>query len=211
MNKRTWVVSILLLLNGLELAAQAPDISILNVKAPEKFKAVFITTKGNFVIEAYRKWSPLGVDRLYQLISSGFYNNALLFRVEPNYVVQFGVSESRKANLFWDRKKIPDEPLVQKNTKGTLSFARDGLNDRCTQLFINMVDNPILDTALRKGVKGYPPIARVVKGMDIIAKLNARYAKKPLAIQDSLYRFGNPYFEKKFPGLDKILTATILP
>jgi len=192
------------------LFAQAPDISVLKIKAPEKFKAVFKTTKGDLVIEAYRKWSPLGVDRLYQLISTGFYNRCLLFRVEPGFVVQFGISDSRVLNHFWDPKKIPDEPAQQKNRKGVISFARGGKNDRCTQLFINLSDNFKLDNEVRKGVKGYTPIARVIGGMEIAAKLNAQYGRQPAKIQDSLYKYGNFYFEEKFPGLDRITSAVII-
>ena len=190
--------------------AQAPDISILKLKAPETFKAIFKTTRGDFVIEAQRKWSPLGVDRLYQLISSGFYNRCLLFRVEPGFVVQFGISGSRAANLFWDPKKLPDEPVRYSNKKAVISFARGGKNDRATQIFINLADNPKLDTEIRKNAKGYTPIARVISGMEIIAKFNARYGKKPAAIQDSLYKYGSFYFEEEFPGLDRINSATII-
>lgn len=190
--------------------AQAPDPAVLKLRSPETFKALFKTTKGDFVVEAYRKWSPYGVDRLYQLIKTGFFTNALLFRVEPDYVVQFGVSANYAANRFWDPLKLIDEPAMLKNTKGTISFARGGRNNRATQIFINMVDNPKLDTTVRGGVKGYTPVARVVTGMDKIAALNHRYGKKPAAIQDSLYKYGNSYFNRQFPGLDKILSATIV-
>lgn len=190
--------------------AQAPDPAVLKLKSPETFKALFKTTKGDFVIEAYRKWSPYGVDRLYQLIKTGFFTSALLFRVEPDYVVQFGVSANYAANRFWDPLKLIDEPVILKNTKGTISFARGGRNNRATQIFINMVNNPKLDTTVRGGVKGYTPVARVVTGMEKIAILNHRYGKKPATIQDSLYKYGNSYFDRQFPGLDKILSATIV-
>lgn len=190
--------------------AQAPDPAVLKLKSPETFKALFKTTKGDFVIEAYRKWSPYGVDRLYQLIKTGFFTSALLFRVEPDYVVQFGVSANYAANRFWDPLKLIDEPAILKNTKGTISFARGGRNNRATQIFINMVNNPKLDTTVRGGVKGYTPVARVVTGMEKIAILNHRYGKKPATIQDSLYKYGNSYFDRQFPGLDKILSATIV-
>jgi peptidyl-prolyl cis-trans isomerase A (cyclophilin A) len=190
--------------------AQAPDISILKLRAPETFKAIFKTTKGDFVIEAYRKWSPQGVDRLYQLISSGFYNRCLFFRVEPGFVVQFGISGSRPANSFWDSKKLPDEPAQHGNKKDVICFARGGKNDRSTQLFINLADNPKLDTEIRNNAKGYAPVARVISGMGIIARFNARYGKKPAAIQDSLYKYGSFYFEEQFPGLDRINNASII-
>ncbi len=192
-------------------SAQSPDISILQTKAPETFRAVFKTTKGAFEIEAYRKWSPLGVDRLYQLIKSGFYKNSLIFRVEPGFVVQFGISQSRVANRFWDPKKLMDEPLQTKNRKGIIAFARGKINDRCTQIFINTNDNPKLDTVTRLGVKGYTPIARITRGMEIVEKLNGQYGKAPAIIQDSLYKYGNFYFEERFPGLDKIISAQIIP
>jgi peptidyl-prolyl cis-trans isomerase A (cyclophilin A) len=190
--------------------AQIPDISILLIKAPETFRAEFKTSKGDFIIEACRKWSPQAVDRLYQLIKTGFYNNTLLFRVEPDYVVQFGISNNNGLNRFWDPKKLPDEPLRYKNLKGVISYARDGRNDRSTQLFINMVNNTKLDTINMKGVKGFTPIAKVIKGMGVVSALNDWYRKKPAIIQDSLYKYGNRYFEDLFPGLDRIITARII-
>jgi peptidyl-prolyl cis-trans isomerase A (cyclophilin A) len=190
--------------------AQAPDISILKIKAPEIFRAVFKTTKGDFVIEAYRKWSPLGVDRLYQLITTGFYNHALLFRVEPGFVTQFGISSSYDANRFWDPKKLRDEPVLHKNLKNTIAFAHAGKNNRSTQIFINNIDNPKLDTMVRAGIKGFVPVAKIIRGMEIVARFNARYGKKPAMIQDSLYKYGNFYFEEHFPGLDKIISVRLI-
>ena len=193
-----------------DLHAQAPAASVLLLKAPETFKAIFKTSKGEFVIEVYKKWSPLGADRIYQLVSSGFFSNALLFRVEQNFVVQFGISANYAANRFWDPRKLPDEPALQKNTRGTISFARGGKNDRATQLFINMADNAKLDSAFRNGVTGYTPVAKVIKGIDVLVRLNAGYGKKPATVQDSLYKYGNPFFERVFPGLDKIISASII-
>lgn len=199
----------LLLIAGVSVA-QAPHPSILQLKAPETFRAVFKTQKGDFTIEVYKKWSPLGADRLYQLISSGFFTDALFFRVESDYVVQFGISANNMANRFWDPKKLRDEPSQFRNEKGVISFARGGRNDRATQLFVNMTDNPRLDLQMRNGVLGYTPVARVIKGMDNLFRLNAMYGKAPARIQDSLYKYGNPYFDKMFPGLDRILSVTIL-
>lgn len=206
---RTLCIVLFFLLNNI-VQAQAPDMSVLKLKAPETFRAVFKTTKGDFIIEAHRKWSPLGVDRLYQLITTGFYKNALLFRVEPLLVTQFGISASYSANRFWDPKKLPDEPRLQKNLKGTISFARGGKNDRATQLFINTANNPQFDNTIKAGVKGYTPIAKVIGGMEIVARFNARYRKQPATMQDSLYKYGNFYFEERFPGLDKIISVSLI-
>jgi cyclophilin family peptidyl-prolyl cis-trans isomerase len=182
----------------------------LTEKSPDRFRVLFHTTQGDWVMEVYRSWSPLGADRIYQLVKSGYYNNNLLFRVEPGFVVQFGISPDYATNRFWDPKKLPDEPMQTLNKKGTVAFARGKARDRATQLFINLADNTKLDTVMRDGVKGYTPVAKIIAGMDIIGKLNGRYKKQPAFVQDSLYKYGNGWFEARFPGLDRILSATLI-
>jgi|SRR6516165_7693110 len=50
------------LLNPATLKAQAPDM----------YKVKFNTTKGDFVVQVTRAWSPLGADRFYNLAKNGF-------------------------------------------------------------------------------------------------------------------------------------------
>lgn len=209
MYKKQFLILLTLLL-FLNAHSQSLRSKIELLKAPEKFRALITTTKGDIVVEAVREWSPIGVDRLYQLMISGFYQQGLFFRVEPNYVIQFGISASYGFNRYWDSKKLTDEPVKQKNVKGTIAFVRGGRNSRSTQLFINMVDNLELDTIEKGGTIGFTPIAKIVKGFEVLKKLNSTYAKQPLLVQDSLYKYGNDYFTRRFPGLDKILKVTII-
>ena len=175
--------------------AQVPEKELQNQKAPAIFRALFKTNKGDFIIEAHRDWSPKGVDRLYQLIRSGFYDNTVLFRVEQNFVIQFGISDHPELNRFWDARKLPDEPVLMKNVQGIISYARGGVNDRATQLFINTVNNPLLDTVFRAGLKGYTPIAKVIQGMEVVAGFNGKYGRSTLSIQDSVYKYGNRFLK----------------
>ncbi len=187
-----------------------PDTSVLNVIAPDTFQAVVVTTKGEFTIEAYRSWSPAGVDRLYQLVTTGFYNHNCLFRVQTEYVVQFGISDNVEANSFWDKHPVPDEPVVGHNLKGVISFARDGANTRTAQLFINKKDNYKLDTVNYNGLRGFPPIARVISGFEVIEAFNGAYGFEPANHQDSVMVQGNDYWMRKFPELDYILEFKVL-
>ena len=100
---------------------------------------------------------------------------------------------------------------MEKNKKGIISYARGGRNDRSTQVFINMVNNPRLDTMTKGGLKGFTPFAKIISGMQVLAVLNARYGRKPVTVQDSAYKYGNRYFETYFPGLDRIISARIVP
>ena len=74
-------------------AQSMPDSSVLGLRAPDTFRAEFQTTAGSFTIKAHRDWSPAGVDRLYQLVKSDFFTDVAIFRVQPEYVVQFGISD----------------------------------------------------------------------------------------------------------------------
>jgi peptidyl-prolyl cis-trans isomerase A (cyclophilin A) len=188
-----------------------PDQSTLKARAPGVFRALFKTTKGNFTIEVYREWSPNGADRLYQLLATGFYNQNALFRVQKGYVVQFGISDIKEVNTFWDKKSIPDEAVLSRNLKGTISYARDGVNSRTAQLFINLNDNYKLDTVNFNGLRGFPPVAKIIQGFEVVESFNGEYGFEPANHQDSVMIYGNAYLKKKFPGLDYILEASIIP
>lgn len=178
-------------------------------KAPEYFKATFETTKGNFEIEANRVWSPHGVDRLYQLINKGFYTDIAIFRVIPDFVAQFGIhNDSIKTNA-WNKFKVPDEPVIESNLKATIAFARSTPGTRTNQIFINLKDNIRLDTLNYSQVKGFPVVAKVIKGMDVVEAFFNGYSDELDTKQDSIHTLGNAYLKKNYPKLDYIIKAYI--
>jgi cyclophilin family peptidyl-prolyl cis-trans isomerase len=133
-----------------------------------------------------------------------------IFRVEKDYVVQFGISNNPKESAAWDKARLPDEPVTQKHLKGIVAFARSEKNSRTTQIFVNMQTNDKLDTTMREGVHGYPPFGKVISGMPVFFQFNDQYAKQILPLQDSIYLYGNQFLDQHFPGLDKIFSATII-
>ena len=177
--------------------------------APDSFLVRFETTTGNFEVKAYRSWSPLGVDRFYNLVKQEFYDSTCLFRVQPEYVVQFGIHDDPETNKVWEKDPIPDEPVKVSNEEGTVAYAREGKNSRTTQLFINYKDNFKLDTINFNGLRGFPPIGRVVKGMEVVRSFYSGYGFEPATKQDSVYKYGNEYLLEHYPKLDYILRAII--
>ncbi len=186
------------------------DASVLKLKAPDIFKAEFITSKGNFTVEVYRNWSPLGADRFYQLIKTGYYNNTIIFRVVKDYLVQFGVSEDKPKNIFWQGKNLKDEPVVGSNTDSTICFSRGAPNTRKTSVFINLRNNLTYDTLNAAGVKGFVPFAKIISGMDVVRLFFSDYGNETMKFADSVYFKGNAYLKKKFPELDMIKEAKVL-
>ena len=186
------------------------DPSKANSKAPETYQAEFDTTAGKFVVDVRREWAPLGADRFYNLVKSGFYDNARFFRVVPGFVVQFGIPASPAVAKAWgENTVIQDDPVKQSNAAGFLSFASRGPNTRTTQVFINLRPNQNLDDM------GFAPFGLVTTGMDVVTKLHSGYGEgAPMGAgpdQQRITAEGEEYLSKEFPKLDKINRARILP
>lgn len=176
--------------------------------APEKFKVEFDTTKGKILLEVHRAWSPNGVDRFYNLVKIGFYDEVAFFRVIEGFMAQFGLHGDPRVTRVWSRRSIKDDRVEQSNQRGYVTFAKRNLpNSRTTQLFINLVDNPTLDR------QGFSPFARVVEGMDVVDSIYAigeGGPRGPGPNQRQVTNRGNVYLKNKFPKLDYVKSARIV-
>ncbi|HEX4826577.1 MAG TPA: peptidylprolyl isomerase [Candidatus Polarisedimenticolaceae bacterium] len=192
---------------GVALAAtpeKLMDPAKLTEKAPATFKAKFDTTKGPFVIEVTRDWSPQGADRFYNLVKSGYFDDVKFFRVVPGFVVQFGIHGDPAIASKWLKANIPDDPVKESNKKGYLTFAKSSApNSRSVQMFINLRDNTSLDK------QGFSPLGKVVSGMDVVEKLFDGYGEGLTQLQGRIASEGNAFLEKNYPNLDAIKKATI--
>lgn len=114
------------------MAANLSDPASLKERAPNEYKAKFVTSKGTFVIQVQRDWAPNGADRFYNLVKSGFYNDARFFRVIDGFMVQFGINGNPDLSAIWREARIPDDPVRESNDRGTVTFATAGPNTRTT-------------------------------------------------------------------------------
>jgi len=180
-----------------------PDAPEMKARAPDKFKARFITSQGNFTISVERATAPLGADRFYALVKSGFFDDARFFRVVEHFVVQFGIPADPAESALWKDANLADDPVHETNTRGKVTFATAGPGTRTTQLFINYANrNSRLDPM------GFAPIGEVTEGMDVVDKFYSGYGEDP--DQKRIETQGNPYLEVEFPKLDYIKKAEIL-
>ena len=206
--------ALMLLVAGTVFAAEPArnekllDPASLTAKAPDAFKVRFDTTEGPFVVEFTRAWAPNGVDRVYNLVSNGFYDGVRFFRVVSGFMTQFGIHGDPAVSAVWKPAMISDDPVSQSNVRGTVTFAMRGPNTRTTQLFINTVDNIRLDNM------GFSPLGKVVEGMEVVDKLYAGYGEgRPRGRGPDQMRIqaeGNTYLDELFPDLDSITTARIV-
>ena len=187
-----------------------PEPAAGDERAPEAYKVQFDASKGRFVIVVTRVWAPLGADRFYTLVKSGFYDGARFFRVRPGFVVQFGIAGDPAINAKWRNANLQDDPVIRSNRPGTISYAADrNPNTRSTQVFINLADNSRLDASR------FAPFGAVTQGMDVVQRFYSDYGEiAPMGPGPDEGRGeteGNAYFLREFPKLDYINKATIEP
>jgi cyclophilin family peptidyl-prolyl cis-trans isomerase len=177
--------------------------------APEQFVVEFETSQGPFTVEVTRAWAPLGADRFYHLVQSGFFDDSRFFRVREGFIAQFGVAGDPKVARRWRTRAIPDDPVRASNERGTLAFAMTGPDTRTTQVYINLADNSRLDA------DGFAPFGRVVAGMEAVDRLYAGYGEESgggmrTGRQDRLFAESNAFLDAEHPRLDRLVRARVL-
>lgn len=180
--------------------------ALLKDTAPDTYQVKFETTRGDFTVTVTRSWAPLAADRFYNLVKHHYFDGARFFRVVPGFVVQFGINANPLVNAAWEKATIKDEPVTQKNKRGTLTFAKTSLpNSRTVQIFINLKDNPSLDS------QGFAPFASVdEKGMNVVEMMYDQYGDSAGLDQQAMEKGGEQYVSTKWPKLDTIRTAYLI-
>jgi len=170
----------------------------------DAFSVEFDTSAGIFVIDVTPAWSPNGAARFRELVEAEFYDDCRFFRVVPDFIVQFGMNGDPSVNSTWSNQPIQDDPVVESNVRGLVTFAKTSApNSRTTQLFINFGDNSFLDEM------GFSPFGVVRTGLDNVDGINDEYGESP--DQGQIASQGNSYLDSSFPNLDSITTARIVP
>jgi len=186
-----------------------PQHEIFHEKAPENFRVTLRTTQGSVVMEMHRSWSPHGVDRFYNLVRNGYYDDSRFFRIRDRDFVQFGIHGLPDVAQAWRDQRIADDPVLKSNLRGTVAFAMGTQpNDRTTQIYINLQNKPQLDEM------GFSVMGEVIAGMDVADALFSGYGESAAGgirggKQDVAFEGGNAFFAEHFPQLDSIIDAQI--
>ena len=131
-------------------------------------KVKLSTSAGDIVVELDAAKAPKSVANFVQYVKAGHYTNTVFHRVIDSFMVQGG---GMTADLAEKPTRAPialEAGNGLSNLRGTLAMARTGVPDSATaQFFINVVDNPRLDSA----GGGYAVFGKVVEGMDVVDKI----------------------------------------
>jgi peptidyl-prolyl cis-trans isomerase A (cyclophilin A) len=191
-----------------EPPAQLLDPSAATEQAPDAFTVKLETTQGDVLIDVTRAWSPHGADRFYNLVKLGYYDDTAFFRVIGGFMAQVGIHGHPQVNEAWRPAQIQDDPVVESNLRGMVTFAKSSApNSRTTQFFISFKDNSNLDGM------GFAPFGKVrdMTAVDALYKGYGEGAPRGRGPNQGRAQMqGNSYFRADFPKLDYIVKASIV-
>lgn len=156
---------------------------------------------GSFVLELHPEWAPKGAARFQEMVASDFYEGVSFFRVIGGFMAQYGIHPEPAVSKEWVRKRLTDDPVLESNVRGMVSFATSGKDSRTTQTFINFGDNANLDGM------GFAPFAKVVEGMEVVDRI-FKIGEKPN--QGRIQAEGGKYLKREFPQLTYIESVEVL-
>ena len=134
--------------------------------------ALMTTSMGDILIELNGPKAPITVANFLSYVDKGYYDGTIFHRVISNFMIQGGGMTPGM------NKKTTDPPIENewrnglKNTRGSIAMARLGgrPGSATSQFFINVKDNPSLDTPQRDPA-AYAVFGKVVVGMDTVEKI----------------------------------------
>ncbi len=147
---------------------------------------VLETAKGTIEIETYPEEAPKTVARIVELVKKNFYNGLRFHRTEPNFLVQVGdpVSRDVSREAWWGRQGsgkpigVAEITKKRKHVIGAVSMANTGdPRSADSQFFILRRAAPELDGK-------YTVFGHVLKGMDVVAKLQRGDVLKRASVKD---------------------------
>ncbi|HMN40217.1 MAG TPA: peptidylprolyl isomerase [Phycisphaerales bacterium] len=162
---------------------------------PSPITVLMRTTRGDITLELDPGRAPITVANFLAHAQAGHYDGTIFHRVIPTFVIQGGgfTPDLRDRSRLAVAAGRPDTPIANewtnglKNVRGTIAMARDAAPDTATrEFYINVADNPRLDTAREKtGNAGYAVFGRVVNGMGVVDEIrNGATYSRPDVIVD---------------------------
>ncbi len=195
-------------LRGPVVPPPPPPITPPMLAAADSFLVGIGTSKGPMELMVRRTWAPRGAAQLGELVLNAYYDGGRFFRVLPGFVVQWGLAADPAMTATWLPRRIPDDPVVETNRRGTVTYAMGGRDTRTTQLFINLRDNARLDGM------GFAPVGEIISGLAVVDSLYSAYGEgAPMGrgpAQDRITKEGEAYLAAAFPLLDRVVSMRVL-
>lgn len=132
----------------------------------------FKTSQGTIEVNLFDKTTPKTVENFLNYLEDDHYNNSVVHRVSPGFVVQgggFKFTGTWPLTKLTPNSSIVNEPIYS-NVKGTIAMAKvsDKVNSATNQWFFNLKDSS-QNLDVQNG--GFTVFGQVISGMDVIEKI----------------------------------------
>ena len=132
----------------------------------------FSTSQGSFKVNLHDETTPETVSNFLKYVNEGDYNNTVVHRVEPGFVMQAGGFEftgTLPLQAIATDSAIINEP-VYSNVRGTIAMAKISGNENSatSQWFVNLSDNSAGTAKLDLQNGGFTVFGEITAGMDNI-------------------------------------------
>ena len=135
-------------------------------------RVVLQTSKGTIELELFSDKAPVTVANFLKYVDSGYYDGVIFHRVIEGFMIQAGGYDTKLKARVANPAIMNESKNGLRNTKGTISMARQSAPDSATaQFFINVADNSELD--FHPGRPGYTVFGQVTSGMDVVDAIAA--------------------------------------
>ncbi len=153
------------------------------------------TPYGNILIEIYEDKAPITAGNFLRYVDEGRFKDAVFYRVvtpdnQPDNDIKIEVIQG---GLFEDDHTDALPPIRHETTKetgikhldGTISMARNEPGSASSEFFICIGDQPELDFGGKRNAdgQGFAAFGRVVKGMDVVRKIQGLPEKDQMLIE----------------------------
>jgi cyclophilin family peptidyl-prolyl cis-trans isomerase len=167
-------------------AAQQPE------KSPGAGPIIVLeTAKGIIEFETYPEEAPKTVAAIVALVKKNFYNGLRFNRAEANFLIQVGdpVSRDMSRMAYWGRQGsgtpigVAEITRKRRNVAGAVGMAHSGDPKTAdSQFYITRSARPDLDAK-------YTVFGKVLKGMDVVAKIQKADVLKRAYLKDEAAKF----------------------
>jgi cyclophilin family peptidyl-prolyl cis-trans isomerase/Flp pilus assembly protein TadD len=156
------------------------------------------TTQGELELELFENQAPNTVANFIWLVEQGFYDGLTFHRVLPRFMAQAGCPNGDGTG--GPGYTIPCECYGEDHRihfRGSLSMAHSGRDTGGSQFYVTFVPLRNLDG-------NHTVFGRVVRGIDVLARLQRREPRDPLSVKI------NPHASVVIPSADRIISAKVL-
>jgi peptidyl-prolyl cis-trans isomerase A (cyclophilin A) len=154
----------------------------------ETVRVVIQTEKGDIEVELEAAKAPVTTANFLKYVDAKFYDGGRFHRTvtkdnQPDNkviieVIQAGINPDKAKDEFPPIKLERTNATKLLHKDGTISMARDGPDTATSDFFICIGDQPELDFGGKRNPdgQGFAAFGRVVKGMDVVKKIQAAEA-----------------------------------